>query len=71
MSLSTSGDQIAIAYGNNVGVVHGPLREKWGAVSVVPIPKVEDGPPHPLVRDIHIVGDVIIVAFFFPELGIM
>lgn len=71
MAISKLGDQVVVACGNRVEVVsQGSLQEHWGHASLLPIPKIEDGPPHPLIRDIHIIGQTILVVFFFPELGI-
>lgn len=71
MAISKLGDQVVIACGNRVEVVsQRSIQERWEHVSLLPIPTIEDGPPHPLIRDVHIVGQIILVAFFFPELGI-
>lgn len=51
---------------NNVEAIEKP----WGPMMSFPTPTIEDG-RHPLVRQLHWSKDILIVCFFFGDLGAM
>lgn len=72
MAVSKKGDQIAVACGTRVEVVsQQSLKGRWSPAEHLPVPKIEDGFVHPLVREVHIVDNLIIVVFLFIEHGVM
>lgn len=72
MAISKNGDQVVVACGTRVEVVNQQsLKERWSPAALLPVPKIEDGFVHPLVREVHIVEDFIIVVFLFVEHGVM